>query len=65
MLLKSDSFGEGAVIPGDFAFAVPDLEGARRKLEPESQSASGLERCAGGDEVVRADLPRLRCAQPW
>jgi len=26
MLLKSDSFTEGAVIPGEFAFAVPDAQ---------------------------------------
>ena len=63
MQLSSESFKDGAVIPGEFAFCVPAREGhvaLSTNLNPQLAWAGAPRR----HPVVCADLPRPRRTQP-
>ena len=55
MRLMSSSFREGEAIPGEFCFAVVDQVN-HVSLSKNRNPQLALERGAGGDEVVCADL---------
>ncbi len=64
MLLRSDSFSEGAAIPGEFAFAVPDPK-THVSLSRNRNPHLVWSDAPRDDEVIRFDLPRLRRAESW
>lgn len=63
MQLKSDSFNDGAAIPGEFAFAVIDPK-THVSLSKNRNPHLVWSGAPGGDEILCRHLPRPGRSQP-